>query len=66
LISARECLTATGFACPDSGSRIGISKKQLVDRARESGADDSIVSAVSRLPSEQYDGPDTVMERLGR
>jgi len=43
-----------------------VSKEQLVDRARESGADDSIVSALSRLPSEQYDGPDTVMERLGR
>jgi hypothetical protein len=42
------------------------SKDELLDTARQNGADEDIVQAISQLPSRDYDGPDTVMEQLGR
>jgi Protein of unknown function (DUF2795) len=41
-------------------------RDQLAETARSNGADDAVVRAISELRDEQFDGPDTVMERLGR
>lgn len=41
-------------------------RDQLADTARRNGADDDVVRAISELGDEEFDGPDTVMERLGR
>jgi hypothetical protein len=41
-------------------------RDQLAETARSNGADDDVVRAISQLGDEQFDGPDTVMERLGR
>jgi hypothetical protein len=42
-----------------------VGRDGLVERARENGAPEDVVQALSDLPSEQFDGPDTVMKRLG-
>ena len=38
---------------------------ELADTARRNGAKDDVVQAISELRDEQFDGPDTLMERLG-
>jgi uncharacterized linocin/CFP29 family protein len=41
------------------------SREQLAETAKRNGADDDIVRAISQLRDEEFDGPDTVMQRLG-
>jgi Protein of unknown function (DUF2795) len=40
-------------------------RDELADAARRNGADDDLVQAISELRDEQFDAPNTVMERLG-
>ena len=41
-------------------------RDELADTARRNGAGDDVVRAISEMRDEEFDGPDTVMERLGR
>ena len=41
-------------------------RDELADTARRNGAGDDVVRAISGLRDEEFGGPDTVMERLGR
>jgi uncharacterized linocin/CFP29 family protein len=40
-------------------------RDELADTARRNGAQEDVVQAISELRDEQFDGPDTLMERLG-
>ena len=41
-------------------------RDELAGTARRDGAKDDVVQAISELRDEQFDGPDTAMERLGK
>jgi hypothetical protein len=47
------------------GADYPATRDQLVQTARENGADDDVVRAISNLRDEKFDGPDSVMKRLG-
>lgn len=40
-------------------------RDELADTAHRNGAQNDVVQAISELRDEQFDGPDTLMERLG-
>lgn len=40
-------------------------RDELAETARSNGADDDVVRAISELRDDEFDGPDTVMRRLG-
>ncbi len=41
------------------------SKTDIVEQARASGADETILSKLESLPDREYDGPNGVMKELG-
>ena len=42
------------------------SKDQVVELARENGADDGLIQALASVRRNEFDGPDDVMEALGQ
>jgi len=40
------------------------SKQELIEQARASGADETIISKLQKIPDRQYDGPPGVMKEL--
>ena len=49
-----------------SGVDYPAPKQALVDRAREQGADDNVLSALEQLPDEEFQTPADVSQALGR
>ena len=41
-------------------------KEQVVEHAREQGADENVVSVLEKLPDEQYQTPADVSRAIGR
>lgn len=41
-------------------------KNTLVETAREQGAPEEVVSMLERLPEEEYDGPQIIMQKFGQ
>jgi hypothetical protein len=41
-------------------------KGALIDRARENGADEEIVSTLENLPADRFNSPNDVSEALGK
>ena len=48
------------------GMNYPASKEQVVELARENGADDGLIQALENVRSNEFDGPDDVMEALGQ
>jgi hypothetical protein len=42
------------------------SKREIVETARQQGADMSVLRALERLPERQYDGPNAISQEVGR
>ncbi len=39
-------------------------KQQIVEHARQQGADDEVISALERIPDREYDGPSGVQKEI--
>lgn len=48
-----------------SGIDYPAGKQDLIDTAREQGADEEVLSTLERLPDRQYDGPNSVSAEVG-
>ena len=48
-----------------SGVDYPIGKQQLVEHARDNGADDEALATLQRLPDREYDGPNAVSAEVG-
>lgn len=49
-----------------SGVDYPVTRRQLVDKARENGASDDIVSALEKLPDREYNGPNAVSAEVSK
>jgi hypothetical protein len=47
-----------------SGMNYPASRDQLVEHAKKSGADDSIVRALGKIPDREYEGPSGVSKEV--
>ncbi|MCP2249260.1 DUF2795 domain-containing protein [Lentzea aerocolonigenes] len=43
-----------------SGVDYPVTKRQLLDKARENGADEDVLAALEKLPERDYNGPNAV------
>ena len=48
------------------GMSYPASKEDVVERARENGADDALIQAIENIDWKEFRGPDDVMEALGQ
>jgi hypothetical protein len=48
-----------------SGIDYPAGEQDLIDAAREQGADEEVLSTLERLPDRQYDGPNAVSAEVG-
>ena len=48
-----------------SGIDYPAGKQDLIDAAREQGADEEALSTLERLPDRQFDGPNAVSAEVG-
>lgn len=48
-----------------SGVDYPAGKQDLIDAAREQGADEEALSTLERLPDREYDGPNAVSAEVG-
>ena len=48
------------------GMNYPASKEDVVERARENGADDGLIQALESIGWNEFHGPDDVMEALGQ
>ena len=48
-----------------SGMDYPASKQEILDNAREQGADESVMSALEQIADREYDGPSGVSKELG-
>ena len=49
-----------------SGVDYPAGKQDLIDTAREQGADEEALSTLERLPDREYDGPNAVSAEVGK
>ncbi|MBW3579596.1 MAG: DUF2795 domain-containing protein [Actinobacteria bacterium] len=49
-----------------SGVDYPMSKKDVVDTARQQGADDAVVSTLEELPAEEFNSPNDISEAIGK
>ncbi|USX55984.1 DUF2795 domain-containing protein [Lentzea sp. HUAS12] len=49
-----------------SGVDYPVTRRQLVEKARENGASDDIVSALEKLPDREYNGPNAVSAEVSK
>ncbi len=47
------------------GMNYPAGKQQIVEHAREKGADENVLSALEQIPDREYDGPNAVSSELG-
>lgn len=40
-------------------------REEIVEQARASGADETVMAKLETIPDRRYDGPDEVLARLG-
>lgn len=43
-----------------------VSKQDILDRARENGADENVMDALERIPDGEYDAPTAVSREVGQ
>lgn len=43
-----------------------VSKQDILDRARDNGADENVMDALERIPDREYDGPTAVSREVGQ
>ena len=48
------------------GLNYPATKEQVVEHAREQGADENVVSVLEKMPDEQYQTPADVSQAIGR
>jgi len=48
------------------GMNYPASRDELVAKAEQNGASDEVLEPLRSLPRDEFDGPDDVMEALGR
>ena len=41
-------------------------KQDILDRARDNGADENVMDALARIPDREYDGPTAVSREVGQ
>ncbi len=49
-----------------SGVDYPMSKKDVVDTARQQGADDAVLSTLEGLPAEEFNSPNDISEAIGK
>jgi hypothetical protein len=42
------------------------SKNDLVERAKQQGADDTVIETLQRMPSDEFNSPNDVSEAIGK
>jgi hypothetical protein len=49
-----------------SGVDYPASKKELIDRAQQQGADNDLIDALQAIPDREYDGPNAVSAEFSK
>lgn len=48
------------------GVHYPVEKRELLDRAKQQGADDTVMRTLQALPDKKYEGPSEVSKEIGK